>query len=128
MNYIKKLSKSLLISIISFIILLTINTLFIYLNIFKGNIITITNIIIPILSIFIGSFILGNNISKKGWLEGLKLGILYIIFYTIINLIIYNNFNIKLLLYYSILVIGSILGGMIGITKKRKNINFFLYF
>lgn len=121
MNYIKKLSKSLLISIISFIILLTVNTLFIYLNIFKGNIITITSIIIPILSIFIGSFILGNNISKKGWLEGLKLGILYIIFYTIINLIIYNNFNIKLLLYYSILVIGSILGGMIGITKKRKS-------
>lgn len=121
MNYLKKIGISLLISIVSFIILLLINALFIYLGTFKGNIVTITNILIPILSIFIGSFIFGTKIKKNGWLEGLKLGLLYILLYTIINLIIYKYFTIKIIFYFIILLITSILGGMIGITKKRKS-------
>ena len=121
MNFVKKLTSSMLISITSFILLLLINTSLCYFNILKGNGIIIFNLAIPIISIFIGSFNIGLNSTKKGWLEGLKIGIIFFIIFTLLNILIYNSFIIKTLIYYSIILISSILGGSFGISKKKVN-------
>lgn len=114
--------KSYLITI-SFIILFTfIVTILNYINFFNTNITNIIKILIPIISIFIGSFLIGKNSNQKGYIEGLKYGSIFIIFFVILNLILSNaNFQIKSLLYYLILLIVSSIGGMFGINKKKTN-------
>lgn len=121
MNYLKRLGISLSISIITFIFLLLLITLFSYLNVIKGNGIIISNLLITIISIFIGSFTFGKKATKNGWFEGIKFGFIFILILAIINIFIYKEFVIKTLIYYSILLISSIFGSMIGITKKRKS-------
>lgn len=119
MNYLKKITSSMLIIITCFILLLIITTLLSYLNILKGNGITICNLLIPIISIFIGSFDFGKKSNKNGWLEGLKLGFIITIIFIILNIFIYHSFIIKTLIYYSIFLVSSIFGGSLGISKKK---------
>ena len=119
MNYFKKLVQSVLITISSFILLLLITTLLSYLGVFKGTIITISNLLIPIISIFIGSCYLGINSNNNGWLEGLKLSLIITIFIILLNIIIYKSFIFKKLVYYSIFLIVGILGGSFGISKSK---------
>lgn len=114
--------KNLYMSIIYFFAITLISTIFItifnYFNILKPNIITNLKLILPIISIFISSLILGTKSKKKGYLEGLKLGLIIIIILLIITLLT-KSFITKSLLFYSILLLTSILGAMIGINKKK---------
>ena len=78
-------------------------------------------IIIPIISLLLSSIILGKN-SNKAYLEGIKFSIIYIIFIIIFSyLIIKIPFKIKNLLFYSILILTSMLGSMFGINLKNKH-------
>ena len=61
-----------------------------YFNILMGNVLKITELLIPIISIFIGSYILGKSSNNKGYIEGLKYGMAWIILFLIINLISKN--------------------------------------
>ena len=64
---------------------------------------------------------MGINSTKKGWLEGLKLGILICILLFTFNILGLNNkFKIGQLLFYGILIFTSIVGSMIGITRKKN--------
>lgn len=59
---------------------------------------------------------------KKGYLEGLFLGILIIILMILIKIILFDNtFTVASIIYYSILLVISIVGGMFGINKKESN-------
>lgn len=121
MNYIKKLLKPIIyifsILILSLLLLTTLN----YFDITNQNTSTIIKILIPIISFFIGSFILGKNSNKKGWLEGLKLSSILILLFILLNYIIFKqSFQIKSIIFYITLIISSILGSIIGINKKNK--------
>lgn len=95
------------------IILSLINYFFLLpLNIFK--------IIIPILSIFISSIILGRNVVKKAYLEGIKFSSLFLIIVTIIKLILKDPFNYKVIIMYLSIILTSIIGLIIGINTKKK--------
>ncbi len=122
MNYLKRLGISISISVITFISFSLIITLLSYINVLKGNGIVIATLLIPIISIFIGSFSLGRKSNKKGWLEGIKLGAILIFIIFLIDALIFKSFILKKIIYYSILLITSILGSMIGIVNKKKNI------
>ena len=80
---------------------------------------TTIKIIIPIIAIFISSIILGKNSKEKAYLEGLKFGGIYLIFTTIIKLLIKNNFNYKTIIIYISMILSSIIGSMIGINLKK---------
>ena len=71
-----------------------------------------------LLCLLYNSFLLGKTSTKKGYIEGLKIGLLFTISFLIITLIT-SHFNLKLLLYYFIIIITSILGSIIGINKKK---------
>lgn len=116
----KKFIKSILITLITFIILITITTILNYYNmIHHKNIIMLLNAII---SIFIGSFWIGKQTIKKGWLEGLKISIIIssIMLVITINL---QKFTINYLVYLSIIICSGIFGSILGINKNEKNIN-----
>lgn len=122
MDFIKRVSISLGISIVFLMILTFLLTIFNYINIIKYNSVNIFEIIILFVSIFSGSFVMGKKSSKKGWLEGIKFGLIFLVILVLFNYLGFNvEFEVKNLLYYGILLISSILGGMIGINFKSDN-------
>ena len=96
-------------------------TLFSYFNIFNTTIINVLKLFTIVISIFIGSFIIGKKSLKKGYLEGLKYSLIFVLLILIINIIFIRYFNIKLIIYYLIIIISSILGSMFGINYKKNN-------
>lgn len=120
MNYLKKLGIS-FIYILSFIIGLTfIFTLLNYIGLLNNTAINIIKIVIPVLSMFIGGFIIGKKTGKKGWLEGLKLSLIFLVILTLFNYLgLKSNLSFKVLIYYLMLIISTMFGSIIGVNKYK---------
>ena len=120
MNYLKNIGIS-FIYIISFLLGLTfISTLFNYINLFSNTFINVLKVIIPVISLFVGGFIIGKRTGKKGWLEGLKLSLIFIAFLTIFNYLALDfSISLKTIIYYIILMIATTFGSMIGVNKFK---------
>lgn len=122
MKYLKKLGLAYLYTIGSLIIITFVTTIFNYFNIISDNIISIFKILIPIISLFIGGFYIGKKSNNKGYLEGLKFGLIFSMFLLVFNFLALSiSFKFKYLLFYLIIIISSILGSMIGININKKN-------
>lgn len=115
----KNLLKFFIIGFSSIIILNLIITLLNYIGLINIMIVNIFKYIIPFISLFISGIYIGKNSLNKGWLEGLKLGLIFIFFIFIIDFIFYS-LSLKQLILYGIILIGSILGSMIGINTKKS--------
>ena len=92
-----------------------------YFNIFTSNLTNIIKLIIVIVSMFIGAFLLGKKSLKKGYIEGIKYSIIFIVLLVIINLLFVKEFNVKLIIYFLIIIISSTFGSMLGIMNKSQN-------
>ena len=69
-------------------------------------------------SLFLGGFIIGKKSSKKGWLEGLKLSLIFTIILILFNLLgLGNKIEFKNIVYYIIIIASCMFGGMLGINK-----------
>ena len=116
--------KNLLYFILYFFVSLLIGNVFISLfnnfNIINKNIFNIISFIFPLFLIIINSYLLGKKSNKKGFLEGLKFGGIITFTFLLIT-IITNNFSPKVLIYYIILIISSVMSSTIGINNKEKN-------
>ena len=122
MKYLKNLGISLLYIIGTILVLTFIISIFSYFNIINDKIVSIFKIIIPIISLLIGGFYMGKRSIKKGFLEGIKLGVIFSLILIIFNFLAFgNSFKFKYLLFYLILIISSVLGSMIGINRKRAS-------
>ena len=84
---------------------------------FKANTI---KLIIPLVSMFIASIIVGKNVKTKGYLEGIKFSSIYIILIIILKIILKGDFNYKVFIMYFCLFIASLLGAMLGINIKKE--------
>ena len=104
MNYLKSLLWCFGILIISSIII----TIFNYFNVINGIVLKIIFLIIPIISIFIGSYRLGKLSNEKGYIEGIKYGLIWVILFAVICLIC-KVFDWTSIIYYFILLFISIL-------------------
>ena len=115
-KYIKRLSYSIIFVLIGVFIL----TIFNYYNITSDRTFSFLELITLLVVILIQSFYLGKKANNKGYLEGIKFGLIIIfsfLLYTLNN----SSFHIFLLLYYFMILAVSILGSIIGINvKKRK--------
>lgn len=120
MTYLKNYGLRLLYTIISILLSLLLATTLYYFNIINQNTYKVLKIIIILLNIFISSFILGKKADNKGYLEGIKLAIIIIPIFLILTILINETFKLRSLLYYTIITITSITGGMIGINKKKE--------
>ena len=108
--------------ILTFIIILLLNIILSLLNYYSSiniDILKYIRIIIFPIAIFFGGFYLGTKINKKGYIEGLKLGLLFFIIFFIINILL-KNITIKNIIYYFSIIISSICGSMIGINKRKN--------
>ncbi|MGE5455686.1 MAG: TIGR04086 family membrane protein [Ignavibacteriales bacterium] len=117
----KKIGRALLYTIGTILILTLIVTIFNYFNIFSYKVVVVFKIIIPILAIFIGGFIMGRKSLNKGWLEGIKYAIIFIIILSIMNyLFLKTGFKLQDLIYYLILMLTSAFGSIMGINYKKE--------
>lgn len=122
MNYLKKLGISFLFAFGIFVVLSFLLSLFYYFNGISSNINSIFKMIIPFLSFFIAGFLIGRGADKKGWLEGIKVGSIFLGILFVINLIFFRqSMAITDFIYYAILLTSSTLGSMIGIQKKKQS-------
>lgn len=120
MEQLKKIGISLIFTI-SFLIGLTFIFSFLnYINFLGDGIFKFIKILIPIISIFIGGFLIGKKSVSKGWLEGIKYGLIILFLMFLVSIIFFrNNLNIKIIFYYIILLLTSITSSMIGINFRK---------
>ena len=122
MNYIKKLGISFGYIVIPIIIGLFILTLLNYFNIINYKLFNVMKLILLCFSIILGGIKLGKNSKKKGWMEGIKLGLIISIFILIFNYLIFRvGFSFKQIFYFVIIFGSSILGSILGINIRKKN-------
>lgn len=114
-NYLKSMVYTLSIIIISTIIL----TIFNYFNILSGIPLKIIMLLIPLIGVFIGSFKIGKVSNKKGYIEGIKYGLIWILLLLIINLIT-KSFTLTSIIYYVVLLLISSFAGVLGINRKKN--------
>lgn len=117
MKYLKKLLKGFLFTIVSFLLLTFIFTTLNYFNIINIKVMEICKIIIPLFSLALSGYIMGKGSEKNGWLEGLKIGLIIVLIIIIGNLI-FSKLILKDFIFYILLLMGSMLGGMFGINRK----------
>ena len=119
MNYL----KSALFVIVPFIVLSFIVSILYYFNITSNSIQNIFKVFIPVLSFFLGGLYLVIHSKENGWLEGLKLGGIFIILFFLIS---YLGFDVVLsfpgTIYYLIILLSSMFGAMFGIRNVIKTV------
>lgn len=118
-NSIKIVKGSVLAITISIILLLIFAATLTYTNINEQVIPTVI-IIITAVSILIGSQITASHIQKNGILNGVAVGLIYVMCLYLISSIISQNFslnNYSIILIATSVMIGG-LGGIIGVNRK----------
>lgn len=121
MAYIKKYGLRLLYTLIALLISLLLLTTLYYFNIISTNTYKIFKVVILLLNIFFSSFILGKNAQNKGFLEGIKFATIIIPIFFILTILTDQVLELRMLLYYLIILFSSILGGMVGISRKKES-------
>ncbi len=115
-NYLKFVSIFLIIELMLTFITSLLNLIGINSGI-TAIILLIGNLILFFTLTYINAF----KLRKKGLIEGLLLGLIFIVLMFIIKIILFDNdFNISTIIYYAILIITSMLGGMLGVNKKSE--------
>lgn len=107
-------------------------TIFIILLVFLCSILnlmgvnsTITNLLILLFNI--GAFLFfgiktGKKATSKGYIAGLKVSGMLLLVLFIINLFTMRKvFSISTIIYYLILLLSGVFGGMLGINKKEDS-------
>ncbi len=123
MLFLKRIGKSLGISLIILLSLTLLITILNYIGLIGTKIVNVFSYITPFISLFIGGIIIGKESINKGWLEGIKYGIICIIIFFIFNFLAFDTgFNISNIILYIITLVASILGGMIGINLRKNEV------
>ena len=118
MKNIKKFSLSILSIIITIIFVSLFLTILYYFDYISTDTYKFFKIGALVITLIVNSIILGRNSIKNGYLDGIKLGILLILFCTF-GTIVQKKITIHLILYNIIILISTTLGSMIGINTKK---------
>ena len=117
-----KFIKPTLYSLLFFLLSLFILTVLNYIGLITGIFLTILKIILPIITFISAGFMIGIKSNKKGWLNGIEIGLIITIIFLITNLLLHSNISMKLILYYLVLISISTLGSILGINKRKTNL------
>lgn len=118
MNYLKKIGIALGFSFIIFFLSTFFFTFLQYIRWISESTLKIIITIFTILSFFLGGFIFGKKSLQKGWLEGIKLSFINILFFLLLNLLL-NNFQIKNIISYAFIFFFTTVGSIVGVNRKK---------
>lgn len=104
----------------SFVIFLILLSLGYYLNLFSSNVVSYLKLLFPVLSMMLGGFFIGKRSKQKGWLEGIKLGILLLVLFFLLSYLGFGiGLNLKMFFYQLILLLSCIFGSILGINRQK---------
>lgn len=93
-----------------------------YFNITSDKVNQILIYLIAIIAMFVGSIIFAKNNKYKGIISGLLYFVGWFIIMLIMSLLVFkSSFKISSLIYYGVLMIFSVLGGIIGKNYQEEN-------
>lgn len=116
----KTLGKNIGISLAILIIGTFLVSLLSFLNILSNKSLVIAKYIIIFFGFFIGAFKQGKESNQKGFLEGAKIGSILVFLLFIFNYGFYQSLKFQTILYYALLFLISIAGGIVGRNKKAE--------
>ncbi|MBR4178382.1 MAG: TIGR04086 family membrane protein [Bacilli bacterium] len=117
MNKIYNYLKSYILFITIFLIYLIIISAIYYFELFSYKTISVINFVFMIILFFITGFKISSLERNKGYFKGFIISICIIILFILISLIS-SKITLSSLIYYLSLILSSITGGIIGVTKK----------
>lgn len=98
-------------------------TFFNYFNIISDKVMSVLKMILTIGTFVFGGFYLSRKSNKRGFLEGIKIGSIITVFILLVTLLGLNSsFEWRNLIYYLILIISSMTGGIIA-KQGKSSIN-----
>ncbi len=104
----------------SFVIFLILLSLGYYMNLFSSNVVSYLKLLFPVLSMMLGGFFIGKRSKQKGWLEGIKLGILPLVLFFLLSYLGFGiGLNLKMFFYQLILLLSCIFGSILGINRQK---------
>lgn len=90
-----------------------------YLDVINNNTTKYIKLLLSIITFFIGGVFIGKNSPSKGYINGLKLSLIMIVFFIIMG-IIFGNLKLFRIVYYLIMATCITFGAMIGISKREN--------
>jgi len=108
-----------IIYILCIIVFSFIFTIFEYLGLsfsISKTVLTIINLVLA----FIYAYINASKSSLNGYKSGFRSGIKILVILLILNLITFNNFTFKTLIYFFIIMLTTITSGIISKNKQKK--------
>ncbi len=116
-----KYLKVLLFILIPLFLFNVILSLLYYFNVIPTGVMNYLKLAIICLSMLVGGIYIGSKATKKGWLEGLKVGLEIIVIFFLLSYLGFDyGLSIKAVIYYLILLASSTLGSMIGISRSSQ--------
>ncbi len=92
-----------------------------YFNLTSDKFNTILLYLIGIMSIFVGSLKLSKNLNQKGIITGVIYFGIFVIIMVFTSVVIFKSeLNIKSFIYYFVLLIFSMLGGILGKNMQEE--------
>jgi len=114
-----KYLKAFGIVIIASIVITLISSSLCYQNIISNKTNDVIKIIAIIMPAFISGLYIGKNSTNKGYLEGIKVGSITVLFLLMLSYLGFNNgFSITKVIYYLLIFMLTVIGSIVGINKK----------
>ena len=99
-----------------------------YFNLIKENTKEFINTFSILLIIFVICFINGKKINNKGYLEGIKIGLIIDLIFIVIRLLLKRKITLYKFIFYLLILLISIFGSITGINKKKnKSLKSFIF-
>lgn len=105
--------------LISMIIYLLLITILAHFNLITYKTVSIISFVFINLLFLFNGFKTGRRSERKGYLSGLIVGLISVLIMIFIGIIFSSPFSLKSLIYFAILILDSIVGGMLGINFKK---------
>lgn len=106
--------------LVTIIIISLITSLLNFITPISKNILNIVTTISMIIIFFIFGIKYGKRSNSKGWLCGIKNGLIMVLLLLLISLIFFNqSIHPATFIYYVILILTNVFGSIIGINKKK---------
>ncbi len=120
MKYLKEYGLTLL-KFLGFLIVGSVVLSLFYYIFLPTKIITVFSFLYMILIFFVFGFKVGKKALNRGFLAGLKMGILLLIVLIVFNLFFYQtSFKVIRIIYYMILLFACVVGSTLGINTKKE--------
>ncbi len=119
-NLLKIIKGSIIALLISLILILIVATILTFTDA-SESIIPTSIIIISAISILVGSILSSMNIKKNGLLNGLCVGMIYMVVIYLLSSIAVTGFsiNVKTIIMFATSILAGIVGGIIGVNLHK---------